>query len=68
MTTGTVKWFSSEKGFGFITQEDGGPDVFVHFSAIQGSGYRNLDENQKVEFDLTSGPKGPQAANVRPVA
>jgi CspA family cold shock protein len=68
MTTGTVKWFSSEKGFGFITQEDGGPDVFVHFSAIQGSGYRNLDENQKVEFDLTEGPKGPQAANVRPVA
>ena len=68
MTTGTVKWFSSEKGFGFITQEDGGPDVFVHFSAIQGAGYRNLDENQKVEFDLTDGPKGPQAANVRPVA
>jgi cold shock protein len=67
MTTGTVKWFSSEKGFGFISQEDG-PDVFVHFSAIQGAGYRNLDENQKVEFDLTSGPKGPQAANVRPIA
>jgi CspA family cold shock protein len=67
VTTGTVKWFSSEKGFGFISQEDG-PDVFVHFSAIQGAGYRNLDENQKVEFDLTEGPKGPQAANVRPVA
>jgi cold shock protein len=67
VTTGTVKWFSPEKGFGFITQEDG-PDVFVHFSAIQGAGYRNLDENQKVEFDLTSGPKGPQATNVRPIA
>ena len=68
MATGTVKWFSSEKGFGFITQESGGPDVFVHFSAIQGAGYRNLEENQKVEFDITEGPKGPQAANVRPVA
>jgi cold shock protein len=67
VATGTVKWFSSEKGFGFISQEDG-PDVFVHFSAIQGAGYRNLDENQKVEFDLTEGPKGPQAANVRPIA
>jgi CspA family cold shock protein len=67
MTTGTVKWFSSEKGYGFITQEDG-PDVFVHFSAISGEGYRNLEENQKVEFDVVSGPKGPQAANVRPVA
>ncbi len=67
MTTGTVKWFSPEKGFGFITQDDGGPDVFVHFSAIEGSGYRNLDENMKVQFDLTQGPKGPQAANVRPV-
>jgi CspA family cold shock protein len=68
VTTGTVKWFSAEKGFGFITQENGGPDVFVHFSAITGAGYRNLDENQKVEFDVTEGPKGPQAANVRPVA
>ena len=67
VTTGTVKWFSSEKGYGFISQEDG-PDVFVHFSAIQGAGYRNLEENQKVEFDVTQGPKGPQAANVRPVA
>jgi len=67
MTTGTVKWFSSEKGFGFITQQDG-PDVFVHFSAIAGDGYRNLEENQTVEFDVVSGPKGPQAANVRPVA
>jgi cold shock protein len=67
MSTGTVKWFNAEKGFGFITQDDGGPDVFVHFSAIAGTGYRNLEENQKVEFDLTQGQKGPQAANVRPV-
>ena len=67
MATGTVKWFSSEKGFGFISQADG-PDVFVHFSAITGDGYRNLEENQKVEFDVVSGPKGPQAANVKPVA
>ncbi|MFN2589604.1 MAG: cold-shock protein [Actinomycetota bacterium] len=66
MATGTVKWFSSEKGYGFISQDDG-PDVFVHFSAIQGTGYRNLEENQKVEFDLTQGQKGPQAANVRPI-
>jgi len=62
-----VKWFSSEKGFGFISQADG-PDVFVHFSAIAGDGYRNLEENQAVEFDVTQGPKGPQASNVRPVA
>jgi CspA family cold shock protein len=67
MTTGTVKWFSPEKGYGFITPEDG-PDVFVHFSALQGEGYRNLEENQKVEFDVTQGPKGPQAANVKPIA
>jgi CspA family cold shock protein len=67
VATGTVKWFSSEKGFGFISQEDG-PDVFVHFSAIAGEGYKNLDENQKVEFELTQGPKGPQASNVRPIA
>jgi CspA family cold shock protein len=65
MTTGTVKWFNPEKGFGFITPEDGSADVFVHFSAIQGSGYRNLEENQKVEYDLGQGPKGPQASNVR---
>ncbi len=67
MAAGTVKWFSSEKGFGFISQADG-PDVFVHFSAIAGDGYRNLEENQKVEFDVTQGPKGPQASNVRPTA
>jgi cold shock protein len=67
VATGTVKWFNPDKGYGFITQ-DNGPDVFVHFSAIAGEGYRNLDENQKVEFDVTQGPKGPQAANVRPVA
>ena len=64
MATGTVKWFNSEKGFGFISQDDGGPDVFVHFSAITGNGYRNLEENQKVEFESTQGPKGPQASNV----
>lgn len=67
MATGTVKWFSSEKGFGFITPEDGSPDVFVHFSAISGDGYRNLDENQRVEYDVSAGQKGPQASNVRPV-
>src|SRR5580765_2758663 len=68
MSTGTVKWFNGEKGFGFITQDDGGPDVFVHFSAIAGEGYRNLEENQKVEYDVSQGQKGPQAANVRPIA
>jgi CspA family cold shock protein len=67
VTTGTVKWFNAQKGYGFISREDG-PDVFVHHSAIQGEGYKSLDENQKVEFDVTDGPKGPQAANVRPVA
>jgi len=61
-----VKWFSSEKGYGFITQDDGGPDVFVHFSAIAAEGYRNLEEGQKVQFDVTQGQKGSQAANVRP--
>jgi CspA family cold shock protein len=67
VATGTVKWFNPDKGFGFISQEDG-PDVFVHFSAIAGEGYRNLEENQKVEFDITQGQKGPQATNVRPVS
>jgi CspA family cold shock protein len=65
MTVGTVKWFNADKGFGFISPESG-PDVFVHFSAIQTSGYRSLDEGQTVEFDVVDGPKGPQAANVRP--
>jgi CspA family cold shock protein len=63
---GTVKWFSNEKGFGFISRE-GQDDVFVHFSAIQGEGYRSLTEGQSVEFDVVDGPKGKQAANVRPV-
>ncbi len=65
MTTGTVKWFNPQKGYGFISQENG-PDVFVHHSAIQGEGYKSLEENQKVEFDITEGPKGQQAASVRP--
>jgi CspA family cold shock protein len=63
---GTVKWFSNEKGYGFISRE-GGDDVFVHFSAIEGQGYRSLNEGQAVEFDVTDGPKGKQAANVRAV-
>jgi CspA family cold shock protein len=67
MTQGTVKWFNGEKGFGFISQDGGGADVFVHFSAIAAEGYRSLDEDQRVEFDVTQGPKGPQAENVRPV-
>jgi CspA family cold shock protein len=62
---GVVKWFNAEKGFGFIAQADGGADVFVHFTAIQADGYRSLDENQTVEFDIVQGPKGPQADNVR---
>jgi CspA family cold shock protein len=65
VATGTVKWFNSDKGFGFIEQDGGGPDVFVHFSAIESSGYRELNEGQKVEFDVTQGPKGPQAEKVR---
>ena len=67
MAQGTVKWFNSEKGYGFISQDEGGPDVFVHFSAIQSSGYRSLEENQRVEFEVTQGPTGAQAENVRPV-
>ncbi|HET6617337.1 MAG TPA: cold-shock protein [Gemmatimonadota bacterium] len=65
--TGTVKWFNDAKGFGFIQQENG-PDVFVHFSAIQADGFKSLSENDKVEFEVTQGPKGPQAANVTKVA
>ena len=64
MATGSVKWFNEAKGFGFISQDDGGKDVFVHFSAIQGSGFKTLAEGQKVEFEIQDGPKGPQAANV----
>ncbi|MEU3403269.1 cold-shock protein [Streptomyces sp. NPDC006670] len=67
MATGTVKWFNAEKGFGFIQQDNGGPDVFVHFSAIQAQGYRSLDENALVEYEVTQGSKGPQADMVRPL-
>jgi cold shock protein len=67
MATGIVKWFNAEKGFGFISQDDNGPDVFAHFSAIASSGYRSLEENQRVEFDVVQGPKGPQAENIRPL-
>lgn len=65
MATGTVKWFNAEKGYGFIAADDGGNDLFAHFSQITGSGYRSLEENQKVEFDVEQGQKGPQAANIR---
>ena len=67
MAQGTVKWFNSEKGFGFIAQDGGGPDVFVHYSAIETNGYKTLDEAQRVEFEVTQSPKGPQADAVRPV-
>ncbi|CAN5346341.1 MAG: cold-shock protein [Nocardioides sp.] len=67
MAQGTVKWFNAEKGYGFIAQEGGGDDVFVHYSAIQSSGYKSLEEAQRVEFDVTQGPKGPQAENVKPL-
>lgn len=66
MSEGKVKWFNDQKGYGFISQE-GGPDVFVHFSAVQGDGFKTLEEGQSVEFDVTEGPKGPQAANVRQI-
>jgi len=67
MAKGTVKWFNDQKGYGFITRDDGGADVFVHFSAIQGSGFKTLSEGQAVEFDVVTGPKGAQAANVNPL-
>jgi cold shock protein len=67
MATGTVKWFNADKGFGFIAPDDGTEDVFAHFSAIQSSGYKTLNENQKVEFDVEQGQKGLQAANIRPL-
>ncbi|WP_406307623.1 cold-shock protein [Streptomyces sp. NBC_00885] len=67
MATGTVKSWDANKGYGFISQDDGGADVFVHFSAIQTNGYRSLEENQRVEFEATQGEKGPQAEMVRPL-
>lgn len=65
MATGTVKWFNDSKGFGFISPEGGGDDLFAHFTAIQGSGFKTLKEGQRVSFDVTRGPKGLQAANIR---
>ncbi len=67
MATGTVKWFNAEKGYGFIAPDDGSADVFAHFSAIASSGFRSLEENQKVEFTTAQGPKGLQAADIRPL-
>jgi CspA family cold shock protein len=67
MATGTVKWFNAEKGYGFISPDAGGPDVFAHYSAIDASGYRSLEENQQVEFEVTQGAKGPQASSIRPL-
>ena len=67
MAQGTVKWFNAEKGYGFITPDGGGADVFAHFSAIQMSGYRALEENQRVQFEIVQGQKGPQADNIRPL-
>ena len=67
MATDTVKWFNAEKGYGFIAPDDGSEDVFAHYSAITSSGFRTLEENQKVEYDTAQGPKGPQAENIRPL-
>ena len=66
MATGKVKWFNDAKGFGFITPDDGSADVFAHFSAIQASGFKTLTENQKVSYEVTTGPKGKQASNIQP--
>jgi CspA family cold shock protein len=68
LSTGTVKWFNEAKGFGFITNDDGGPDIFVHHRQIQGKGFKSLAEGQRVEFDVVDGPKGLSANNVRPSA
>ncbi len=65
MATGTVKWFNDSKGFGFVTPDDGSADLFAHFSAIQSEGFKSLKENQRVSFDVTTGPKGQQASNIR---
>ena len=67
MAQGTVKWFNSDKGFGFIAPDGGADDVFVHYTEIQGNGYKSLEENQRVEFEIAQGPKGLQAENIRPV-
>jgi CspA family cold shock protein len=67
MATGIVKWFNDSKGFGFITPDEGGEDLFAHFSAIQSNGFKSLQENQRVSFDVTSGPKGKQASNIQPI-
>ena len=67
MAQGTVKWFNAEKGFGFIAPDEGNDDVFVHYSEIQGNGFRTLEENQRVEFEIAQGPKGLQAENIRPL-
>ena len=67
MATGIVKWFNDSKGFGFITPDEGGEDLFAHFSAIQSTGFKSLQENQRVSFDVPSGPKGKQASNIQPL-